>query len=313
MSRHTDVLTARRGLPAAIPVTAAPNFSMFANAHAAFWTLVWTGVAGGFSNPTNVFHDNEGVTVAGFTVTLPNDDYASWNTNNNGTLSGGLFSEWVSGSPITLSNIPYQTYDIYLYLATWNGGTGSYTIGETTLELDQQYDLVKPQAFGTLGFQDGKNFVKFTGLSGLTQTITATYGVSAFQILATTVGTPASGYASWAGANGISLNPSDDSNNDGVANGVAYFMNVTGLATNPGINGITKQVTWPNGGKINSDQYGIQFVVQTSSDLQTWTDVPVENLDANTDAVVSPPSDGSLSCILKDPSPRFVRLKVTPN
>jgi hypothetical protein len=56
MSRHTDVLTARRGLPAAIPVTAAPNFSMFANAHAAFWTLVsglwsldsglWTLVSG---------------------------------------------------------------------------------------------------------------------------------------------------------------------------------------------------------------------------------------------------------------------------
>jgi hypothetical protein len=64
---------------------------------------------------------------------------------------------------------------------------------------------------------------------------------------------------------------------------------------------------------IPSDQYGTQFVVQTSSDLQTWADVPVENLDANTDAVVSPPSDGSLSCILKDPSPRFVRLKVTPN
>jgi hypothetical protein len=312
MSRHTDVLTARRGLPAAIPVTAAPNFSMFANAHAAFWTLVWTGVAGGFSNPTNVFHDNEGVTVAGFTVTLPNDDYASWNTNNNGTLSGGLFSEWVSGSPITLSNIPYQTFDIYLYLATWNGGTGSYTIGETTLELDQQYDLVKPQAFGTLGFQDGKNFVKFTGLSGLTQTITATYGVSAFQILATTVGTPASGYASWATANSISANPSEDTNNDGVANGVAYFMNKTGLATNPGINGITKQVTWPNGGKINSDQYGIQFVVQTSSDLQTWTDVvgtgpsPDPNLSNQSGSV-------SYTLTLTDPSPRFVRLKVTPN
>ncbi len=41
MSRHTYVLTVRRGLPAAMPVTAAPNFSMFANAHAAFWTLVF--------------------------------------------------------------------------------------------------------------------------------------------------------------------------------------------------------------------------------------------------------------------------------
>jgi autotransporter-associated beta strand protein len=124
--------------------------------------------------------------------------------------------------------------------------------------------------------------------------------------------TGAAGYASWAGANGISLNPSEDTNNDGVANGVAYFMNVTGLATNPGINGITKQVTWPNGGNINSDQYGIQFVVQTSSDLQTWTDIvgtgpsPDPNLSNQSGSV-------SYTLTLTDPSPRFVRLKVTPN
>ncbi|MCX6878029.1 MAG: hypothetical protein NTW21_30085 [Verrucomicrobia bacterium] len=120
-------------------------------------------------------------------------------------------------------------------------------------------------------------------------------------------------YASWASANGISANPSDDSNNDGVTNGVAYFMNKTGLATNPAINGTTQQVTWPNGGNIPSGQYGTQFVVQISSDLQTWTDVTAIQLDSNTDAVVSPPSDGSLSYTLTGASPRFVRLKVTPN
>jgi hypothetical protein len=125
---------------------------------------------------------------------------------------------------------------------------------------------------------------------------------------------PATGYATWAGANSISLIPSEDTNNDGVANGVAYFMNVTGLATNPAINGTTKKVTWPNGGNINSDQYGIQFVVQTSSDLQTWTNVLVGDPNLiNTSAVVSPPSDGELSYTLTGASPQFARLKVTPN
>ncbi len=126
---------------------------------------------------------------------------------------------------------------------------------------------------------------------------------------------PTTGYAVWANANGVSLIPSEDSNNDGVANGVAYFMNKTGLATNPAINGTTKQVTWPNGGKIASSQYGIEFVVQTSSDLQTWTDVLDTDLNLiNTDYSAGPPAvDGELSYTLTGASPRFVRLKVTPN
>jgi hypothetical protein len=129
----------------------------------------------------------------------------------------------------------------------------------------------------------------------------------------TPLATPPSGYASWATTNSITGDPSDDSNNDGVANGVAYFMNATGLATNPGINS-SGQVTWPNGGNILSGQYGTEFVVQTSSDLQKWVDVPSGQLDANTDYAAGPPAvDGSLSYTLTGASPRFVRLKVTPN
>ncbi|MCX6867960.1 MAG: hypothetical protein NTV46_17440 [Verrucomicrobia bacterium] len=108
-------------------------------------------------------------------------------------------------------------------------------------------------------------------------------------------------YASWAGANGVTGDPSEDSNNDGVANGVAYFMKDAGLLTNPGIVG--GSVTWPNGGNINSD---IQFVVQTSSDLQTWADVLVGDPKLNNQS-------GSVSYELTGASPRFVRLKVTPN
>jgi autotransporter-associated beta strand protein len=123
------------------------------------------------------------------------------------------------------------------------------------------------------------------------------------------------GYASWAATNSITGDPFDDFNNDGVANGVAYFMNATGLATNPAINGSTKQVTWPNGGNIPNSEYGAdkQFVVQTSSDLQTWTDVPVTEVILTDYSAGPPPSDGSVSYTLTGASPRFVRLKVTPN
>ena len=58
-----------------------------------------------------------------------------------------------------------------------------------------------------------------------------------------------------------------------------------------------------------------QFVVQTSSDLQSWNDVA--DTDPNlilTDYSAGPPAvDGSLSYTLTGASPRFVRLKVTPN
>jgi hypothetical protein len=66
-------------------------------------------------------------------------------------------------------------------------------------------------------------------------------------------------------------------------------------------------VTWTNGGNIPSSAYGSKFVVQTSTDLVTWT--PVAGVDpnlSNTAGSVSytlPPSAGKL----------FVRLVVTPN
>jgi hypothetical protein len=102
--------------------------------------------------------------------------------------------------------------------------------------------------------------------------------------------------------------PSEDSNNDGVQNGVAYFMNATGVTTNPGITGNT--VTWPNGGNIDSAAYGTQFVVQTSLDLVTWSDVAIGDLTTNT----SGPS-GALTYTLPAAlgGKLFTRLLVTPN
>jgi hypothetical protein len=114
-------------------------------------------------------------------------------------------------------------------------------------------------------------------------------------------------YASWATANGVSNNPNEDSNNDGVQNGIAYFMDATGLATNPGITGST--VAWPNGDNIPATDYGTQFVVQTSTDLVNWTPVPDTDPDLHNVA-------GSVSYTLPPDAvggKLFVRLVVTPD
>jgi hypothetical protein len=89
-------------------------------------------------------------------------------------------------------------------------------------------------------------------------------------------------------------------------------MDDTGVITLPGIDG-TNTITWTNGGNIPAADYGTgpgkQFVIQTSSDLVTWTPVDIGDLGANDDGPA-----GSLSYTLPTGAGKlFVRLVVTPN
>jgi hypothetical protein len=112
-------------------------------------------------------------------------------------------------------------------------------------------------------------------------------------------------YASWATTNGVTGGVTGDPNHDGVQNGIAYFMGLTGPVTNPGITGNT--VTWTNGGNIPSTAYGSQFVVQTSPDLVTWTPV------AGSDSKLSNTASSVSYTLPPDVGRTFVRLVVTPN
>lgn len=149
-----------------------------------------------------------------------------------------------------------------------------------------------------------------TSISGSFASVPSGYAVSIVSggIGQQAVLTSAAGYSSWATAN-VGGDAADlDTDNDGVKNGVEYFMNAAaGFTANPGI--VSGVVTWPNGGNIPASAYGTQFVVQTSPNLSTWTDVPVGSLTTNTNG----PS-GSLTYTLPTGSGTlFVRLKVTPN
>jgi fibronectin-binding autotransporter adhesin len=115
------------------------------------------------------------------------------------------------------------------------------------------------------------------------------------------------GYSSWASTHVGGQTPGEDYNNDGVKNGVAYFMGADGTSftANPGVEG--GMVTWPKGADFVGT-YGTNYVVQTSSDLVNWADVSVSdpNLSdgiAGTQLVYTlPPGSDKL----------FVRLVVTP-
>jgi hypothetical protein len=225
--------------------------------------------------------------------------------SSNISTSGGVTSLGATTTPVTDGAL------VVSVAAHTLGNASGFTTESGLTGHTRLLDLASPDR------SIGADYLLASGGSDLTATWTVDPAVAAggesVAIASFAKAAPsATTYASWAAEQvpPVTGDSSDDSNNDGVANGVAYFMDKTGLATNPGINS-SGQVTWPNGGNIPSSAYGTQYVVQTSSDLQTWTDVPVGNLDANTDAVGL--VDGSLSYTLTGASPRFVRLKVTPN
>ena len=120
---------------------------------------------------------------------------------------------------------------------------------------------------------------------------------------------PGPTYASWATANAGGQTSNLDWDNDGVPNGVEFFMNAApGFTANPSFVGNT--VTWTNGGNIYRKGYNTQFVIQTSNDLATWEDVAEGDLDTNTNGPA-----GSLSYTVdpvNGPAKQFVRLKVAP-
>jgi Bacterial Ig-like domain (group 3)/MBG domain (YGX type) len=117
----------------------------------------------------------------------------------------------------------------------------------------------------------------------------------------TIIETTPPGYGAWAATNAPGQTPDQDYDNDGVDNGVEYFMGETGssFTAMPSLDG-SNTIAW-----TVSAAYQGTYEVQTSPDLVNWTNVDPKPA----------PSGGTLSYTLPPGAPggkSFVRLLVTP-
>ena len=110
---------------------------------------------------------------------------------------------------------------------------------------------------------------------------------------------PPGGPLLWAAINAPGQTPGEDYDNDGVQNGLEYFMGETGssFTAMPGLDGSNK-VSW-----TKDPAYIGSWQVQTSPDLVNWTNVAgTEAVDGTSVSYTLLPGAGKL----------FVRLLVTP-
>lgn len=114
-----------------------------------------------------------------------------------------------------------------------------------------------------------------------------------------------SNYQSWSNSNAGGESEDKDFDNDGIPNGIEFFIGETGgtQTLNPPIQ--TDTITWPR--DLSSLVAG--FDVEFSSDLKMWTPVPHDD-----PAITISPTSVSYSIPIVQASPliRFYRLKVYP-
>ena len=98
---------------------------------------------------------------------------------------------------------------------------------------------------------------------------------------------PAEGYSGWAIANGVTGDLNADSDNDGVPNGIEFFMGtatvgITALPTPDA----SRTITWTKGATY-AGTYGenADYVIETSTNLSGWTPVPVGNVTITSSGV----------------------------
>ena len=246
---------------------------------------------------------------------------------------GRLFNSFIYGqsasatnSTVTLTGIPYATYDVYVYFGSeTNGrfGTVTSTSAATTYSFTTGVNNTNPgsytQTTDTGSGNPVANYAVFSGQSGGTFDVAVevgalqnSMGIYGVQVVDTSGGL--SPYDAWAAANisdsGERL-PTDDADGDGTENlgEYAFFTDPDDSSSFPDIQSAV------SGGDLTltydraKAASGITYIAEASTDLVTWstagvTDTPTGTEDADIAEYVATVAQGG------DPA-KFLRIRVT--
>ncbi|MCX6880825.1 MAG: hypothetical protein NTW21_44545 [Verrucomicrobia bacterium] len=282
----------------------------------------WNEVA---TTPTTMANllDSQGIaTTVGFTTTSTTSGAnnmqgpTNWADHPNvPLLQGGVRRVFNSGSGNTMHNRftitgldPGGLYNVVVVGCQNDKAAGEWGIGTTSVAPATTQTIINS---GTLaeGWVNGANYTVLSGATadadgkifvwGKGQPGAGGYAngltLNGFQMVKVGGGTV--NYNTWAGANAPGQTPGQDYDNDGVQNGIEYFMGATGssFTAMPGLDG-TNTISWPK-----STTFSGSWQVETSPDLDTWTNVTGTDHGTSVSYTL-PPGAGKL----------FVRLLVTP-
>ena len=237
-------------------------------------------------------------------------------------LSGANF--FTGGTTVSAGTLELTDNAQLKFVLGATSGTNSSISGAGTVTLDGDFVIDTLAADGLLsGTWLVENVTSLTGAYGTTFTVVGfadigsnkwekTVGSKKYTFDETTgiltLETP--GYSSWASTNTAGPNLDDDHDNDGVPNGVEYFIggptgNTTGFTPLPGVidTAGVLSVTWTKGsGYVGV--YGTDFLVETSAILSgAWTPAP--------GPTVTFPTAAEVKFTFPAGTTNFARLKVT--
>jgi autotransporter-associated beta strand protein len=278
----------------------------------------------------NVFQINDGSgltkTTAGTLILSGVNSYTGSTTISSGTLLLGGSNSLPDSTPVSIGTAALDA-------ATFADTTGTLDVtAAATIHLGPGASLAFSSSSGIGGgiwagtlsitgsFVSGSS-IRF-GSSGTALTNAQLLKISApgffnFRLDADgyLIATPGSGYSSWAFHNGGGVDVSGDHDNDGVQNGVEYFLggatgNTTGVTSLPGVVDTLGllSVTWTKAAGFTGT-YGTDFVVEASSTLWgPWTPQLVSPAAGFTVTI----SGNDVKYTFPPGRQNFARLKVIP-
>ncbi|MBN8460055.1 MAG: autotransporter-associated beta strand repeat-containing protein [Verrucomicrobia bacterium] len=267
---------------------------------------ILSGTGSNYSGPTLIESGTlqvDGTKTGGGTVTVK--PYAT--LSGSGTVSGTTtvegFGAIVPAGASTIGEMALGG----LILA----GTYQCDLDDTTADVIRVSGTLTVNAGATIQFTgtpvaDSYTIATYTTLGGALPAIAAPAGyvVAVDPAFNEIVLRKATGYDTWATANAPGQTMDQDHDNDGVDNGIEYFMGETGngFTANPAPDA-NHVVTWTMGNGY-AGVYGTDYHLEISDDLEVWNQVP--------QAGVSIDPGVSVSYTLPTPGTRkFARLVVT--